>query len=113
MDIDTLVKIGNDGKLRTSKYDGTVLFFSDTHVHAYQIIQDMLSCTETECTREFSYKDIMSFYAARKMPFKGGNRIDTFILKVPNDEFYCSMDNVESVDRIINAMRQKMREQKM
>jgi len=114
IDKNALEKIGRDGKLRTSMYDITVLFFSETQVFMYQQVFDMIKGTKLENTQEYFYKDIVSFSTSTKSSEKDNDTkgVSTFLLIVPNDEFYCSMNNVSDSDGIIFAMKQKLREKK-
>jgi len=114
IDKKALEKIGRDGKLRTSMYDITALFFSDTQVFMYQQVFDMIKGTKLENTQEYFYKDIVSFSTSTKSSDKDQDMkgVSTFLLIVPNDEFYCSMSNVSDSDGIINAMKQKLRDKK-
>ena len=127
----TAEKIGKDGRLRTSQYDATSLFFSDTQVYVYQQIFDMLDGTKLEFTQEYFYKDIMSFSTLIKTSDQYCNPawhgsdvrgVTVFYLKVPNDEFYCSLDKFScsingvqtdvNANAIIGAVKQKLREMK-
>jgi len=118
VDGESLLKIGEDGKLRTSKYDATVLFFSDAQLYMYQHIFDMVEGIAEEITREFFYKDVVSCYTSSKKSEKNPDKkgVNTFHLKVSGDEFRCSIDGVAqdgiSVESVINAMKQKLREKK-
>ena len=114
VDKEAAEKTGKDGKLRTSKYDATVLFFSDSQVFMYQQIFDMIDGTKLEYTLEYFYKDIVSFSTSTKTSEKNKNAkgISTFTLIVPNDEFYCSMGNISDADAVIGAVKQKLREKR-
>ena len=113
-DKESAEKIGEDGKLRTSKYDATVLFFSNAQVYVYQQVFDMIEGIKLESTLEYFYKDIVSFYTSTKTSDKNKEvkGVSTFTLVVPNDEFCCSMSNVSNADVIISAVKQKLREKK-
>jgi len=114
-DKETAKKIGNDGKLRTSKYDATILFFSNAQIFMYQQVFDMIEGIKLEYTLEYFYKDIVSFYTSTETSDKNKKEVkgvSTFYLTVPNDKFYCSMSNVSDAEMIIGAMKQMLREKK-
>jgi len=114
-DMETAKKIGKDGKLRTSKYDATILFFSNAQIFMYQQVFDMIEGIKLEYTREYFYKDIVSFYTSTETSDKNKKEVkgvSTFYLTVPNDKFYCSMSNVSDAEMIIGAMKQMLREKK-
>ena len=115
IDKTAIEKIGADGKLRTSKYDATALFFSDKQVYIYQQIFDMLDGTKLEYTLEYFYRDVVSFSTSTKTPDRNNKNVkgvNTFQLIVPNDIFYCSIARISDADEIISAVKQKLREKK-
>jgi len=113
-DKESAEKIGQDGKLRTSKYDATVLFFSNTQIYIYQQVFDMIEGIKLEDTLEYFYKDIVSFSTTTKTSDKNKEvkGVSTFNLIVPGDEFYCSVSSVPDADVIISAVKQMLREKK-
>lgn len=121
----TLKKIGSDGRSRSSKYDATWLFFSDTHVYMYAYTFDMTSGSKSEKTEEYFYKDITNFstsnesvevtYLSGCMKQNTNKKIveySRFALVVPGDKFYCSTSGVPNAEQSVSAMKQKLREKK-
>lgn len=119
------IKVGSDDRLRSSKYDATWLFFSDSQVYMYSYTMDMTSDGKKETTEEYFYKDITNFSTssetteANKVSGCGGNNVtkitreySRFSLVVPGDKFYCSTSGVADADRSVSAMKQKLREKK-
>ena len=107
-------RIGKDGRLRTSKYSATWLFFSGTQVYAYQYILDMASNDKKERTEEYFYKDVTNFSTTTETVGEGNQKreINEFAIIVPGDRFKCSISGVPDADRSISAMKQKLREKK-
>jgi len=118
------MKIGKDGRLRSSKYDATWLFFSNTQVYMYCYTFDMASDSKKETTEEYFYKDITNFTTSAETvsaPQSSGcmgasksesREYNRFTLTVPGDKFYCSVSGVADAENIISAMKQKLREKK-
>jgi hypothetical protein len=122
---DAYMRIGKDGRLRSSKYDATWLFFSNTQVYMYSYIMDMASDSKKEKTEEYFYKDITNFStssesvsAAQTTGCLGGKskpqarEYNRFSLVVPGDKFYCSISGVPDAENAVSAMKQKLREKK-
>ena len=120
-----LSSVGKDDRIRSSKYDATWLFFSDTQVYMYSYTLDMTSDSKKEATEEYFYKDITNFSTSSEtvevMKISGckgdkatkTNREYTrFSLVVPGDKFTCSTSGVADADRSVSAMKQKLREKK-
>lgn len=122
-----LVKRGNDDLWRSSAYEITWLFFSDTQIYVYQYTFHMESDAKEESTREYFYKDITNFnteYNTEERPVAktncmGGVTIErktvdfsSFSLKVPNAHLLCSMVQNDYTDRAIQGMKAKLREKK-
>jgi len=120
-----IVGVGKDGRLRSSKYDATWLFFSDTQVYMYSYTVDMTSDAKKETTEEYFYKDITNFSTssetteATEISGCSGSNVkkiqreyNKFTLVVPGDKFTCSTTGVNDVDRSVSAMKQKLREKK-
>ena len=117
-------KIGKDGRLRSSKYEVTWLFFSGTQVYMYRLQLDMISESKKEVTEEYFYKDITNFSTSSETvesevaagcfgkPGKKSAEYSRFSLVVPGDKFYCSLSGVANADTAINAMKHKLREKK-
>jgi len=120
------VKVGADGRLRSSQYDAAWLFFSDTHVYAFRVSLDMGSESSKEKTEEYFYKDITSFSTVEETvdvtPAAGclggagkkqTRKYTRFALAVPGDgKFYCSTTGAPDAERSVSAMKQKLREKK-
>jgi len=118
------MRIGKDGRLRSSKYDATWLFFSNTQMYMYSYSMDMTSDSKTEKTEEYFYKDITNFSTTTKSVSApqtsgcGGNSkpqtrdTNEFTLVVPGDSFRCSISGISDADKVISAMKQKLREKK-
>jgi hypothetical protein len=124
-DDESYVRIGSDDRLRSSRYDGTWLFFSDTHVYMYSYTLDMASDYKRETTEEYFYKDVTNLStSSESKPFakltcsgqevKKTREFSRFSLVVPGDKFFCSMAGVTAAEaeKSVNAMKQKLREKK-
>jgi len=111
---DANYRIGKDGRLRSSKYSATWLFFSSTQVYMYQYIFDLTEDSKKEKTEEYFYKDITNFSTNTETIDVYGKKkeYNEFALVVPGDKFYCSMSGVPDADQAISAMKQKLREKK-
>lgn len=111
-------RLGKDGRLRSSKYDTTWIFFSDTQVYMYKHVLDMASSDKKERTEEYFYRDITNFSTLSETVKVGVGKsarsveTHTFAVIVPGDRFECSISNVPDADRSIGAMKQKLREKK-
>ena len=126
----TYSRFGSDGRLRTSKYDATWLFFIDAQIYMYKYTMDMASDSMKETIREYFYKDITNFsteFQSVSPPQQSGlqaqvsgclfgppkiRESNVFLLVVPNDMFACSISGVADAERSIFAMKQLMREKK-
>ena len=121
---DTYVRVGKDGRLRSTKYDATWLFFSSTQVYMYSYTLDMISDSKKESTEEYFYKDIVNFSTSTEtieaielkgcsgQPHKTTTEYNQFALVVPGDKFYCSISGVPNADESVSGMKQKLREKK-
>ena len=122
-----LVKKGNDDLWRSSAYEITWIFFSDTQIYVYQYKFYMESDAKEESTREYFYKDITNFNseyntkerAIPKTNCMGAVSIErktvdftAFSLTVPNARLSCSMVQNDYTDRAIQGMKAKLREKK-
>lgn len=125
-------RYGKDGKWRTSQYSVTWMFFGDDELYIFYVFMDILHHEISYSTQEYFYKDITSFYTInnsydyeKKIPKKGCaglfGGVDTemktvktnkFLLKVPGDNFSCSISGVADMDSIILGFKQKIREKK-
>lgn len=117
---------GKDNICRYSSYQITWLFFSSTQVYLYQYTFNMDSDDKKEITNEYFYKDITSFNTSTdtvetrvldKTDKKKGyvvKNVDStrFCITVPGDKFYCSMQQNDANERIVQAMKAKLREKK-
>ena len=107
---------GSDRMWRSSRYEGSWLFFSDSHVYMYYYRVDMISNTKSEQMHEYFYKDITSFSMASESREQEGKIYEAsrFSLIVPGDKFNCSASGTDStvLDRSLSAMKQKLREKK-
>ena len=120
---DCYQKKGNDNMWRSSRYEVTWLFFSDTQVYLYQKSMSLDKDNIKERTEEYFYKDITNFSTvseSKKVSIKNseGNTeqidIDTtqFKLVVPGDSFLCAMEQNDYTERAIQGMKAKLREKK-
>lgn len=125
----TIAKWGkNDKEWRSSAYQVSWIFFSSSQLYAYQYTLNMDEDGKKESTEEYFYKDITNFSTTSdtveksvldKISCKGEQ---TYVLKnvdankfsivVPNDRFYCSMDQNEYTERAIQGMKAMLREKK-
>lgn len=117
-DRDSYVKKGEDGLWRSSKYEVTWLFFSDTQVYLYKKTMSFDEKKEKERTEEYFYKDITNFSTvseSKEIKRKGEKfQVDTteFKLVVPGDSFLCAMEQNDYTESAIQGMKAKLREKK-
>lgn len=122
-DKDSYAKKGADEIWRSSKYQVSWLFFSDTQVYLYQKTISFDEKKDKERTEEYFYKDITNFSTISeskesKVVGKNGKdelqQVDTteFRLVVPGDYFNCSMHQNEYTESAIQGMKAKLREKK-
>jgi len=117
-------KVGNDGILRSSAYQVTWLFFSDTQLYVYQYTNWFDRDDRNERTEEYFYKDVTNFAAVsdtEEVP-QWDPKLDKdvlvtantnrFAITVPGDRFYCSMEQNDYTERAIQGMKAKLREKK-
>ncbi len=125
----TLSIYGKDRKLRSSAWQCTWIFFSDTEIYVYQYTLNMDEDGKRELTDEYFYKDITNFSAttdsveveiADKTDCTGKTtyirktiETDKFALVVPGEKFYCSMQKTDYTERAIQGMKAKLREKKL
>lgn len=123
-------RYGLDGKFRTSQYSVTWLFFGSEELYIFSVFLDLLHDSVRYSTQEYFYKEITSFYTSSNnfiyestktkkgcisfKSFTEQNKVvlNKFYLKVPGDDFYCSVSGVADADRIIQGLKQKIREKK-
>lgn len=123
----TFVGLGKDLKWRSSAYQITWLFFSDTQVYVYQYTFHMDENTVKERAEEFFYKDITNFTSSTdteevEAPQKnctGGltwvrksANYTRFSIVVPGDRLNCSAKENEYLETSIRGMKAKLREKK-
>lgn len=124
----TYAKWGKDRKWRSSAYQISWIFFSDTQVYVYQYTFNMDEDGKKESTEEYFYKDITNFSTScdtvekevlEKVSCKGEatytrKNVDSnrFAMVVPGDKFYCSMEQSDYTERAIQGMKAKLREKK-
>ena len=123
-DKDALAKTGQDGLWRSSKYQVSWLFFSDTQVYVYQYTFFLDEDGRKERTEEYFYKDITNFSTVsdtEEVPQYDPKQDKTnlvnvnsnrFAITVPGDRFYCSMEQNDYTERSIQGMKAKLREKK-
>lgn len=120
--------MGKDRLWRSSAYQVTWLFFSDSQVYVYQYTFHMDEDGKKESTEEYFYKDITNFSTSSESVEKevvdkvsctgkttySRRSVDTdrFALVVPGDKFLCSMEKTEYTERAIQGMKAKLREKK-
>lgn len=121
-------RLGKDHIWRSSAYQISWIFFSDTQVYVYQYTFNMDEDGKKESTEEYFYRDITNFSTASdsvekevvdKVSCSGKTTyirksVDTnrFALVVPGDKFYCSMEQTDYTERAIQGMKAKLREKK-
>lgn len=120
--------MGKDRVWRSSAYQISWIFFSDTQVYVYQYTFNMDEDGKKEATEEYFYKDITNFSTVSdsvekevvdKVSCTGKTTyvrksVDSnrFALVVPGDKFYCSMEQSDYTERAIQGMKAKLREKK-
>ena len=118
-DKDSYHKKGEDGIWRSSKYEVTWLFFSDSQVYLYKKIMSFDELKDKEITEEYFYKDITNFSTrseSEEITIDGVTvQVDStqFRLIVPGDSFSCKMDQNEYTERAVQGMKAKLREKKL
>lgn len=118
-DNDSYYKKGEDGVWRSSKYEVTWLFFSDSQVFLYKKTMSFDEKKDKEATEEYFYKDITNFSTVSEtktitlgdIPLE----IDTtqFKLVVPGESFKCAMIQNDYTEGAIQGMKAKLREKKL
>lgn len=124
----TMSRLGKDNIWRSSGYQVTWLFFSDTQVYIYQYTFNMDEDGQKERTEEYFYRDVTNFSAvteteedvvADKVSCSGKTTYvrknityDSMSVIVPGDKFSCSMTRSPYTERAIQGMKAKLREKK-
>lgn len=113
-----------DGKWRSSKYQVSWLFFNSSQVFLYQYTLNTDEDGKSERTEEYFYKDITSFSTSSDTVetsvfdiATGQNIIENvesnrFAITVPGDKFYCSMEQSDNTERVIQGMKSLLRDKK-
>ena len=121
-----LAKQGEDKKWRSSKYQISWLFCSDTQVYIYQYAFFLDEDGREERTQEYFYKDITNFSTTsgiqetpkydpkEKKEVLVNVNINRFDITVPGDHFYCSLEENDNAytESAIQGMKAKLREKK-
>lgn len=117
-DDDARMKLGDDYKYRTNKWQETWLFFSQNSVFAYQCTLETDGNSMLEKNYEYSYKDITAISVTNKKDEKidanGQNFTESskFTIIVPGDALSCSFSNNKEQINSIKAMRAYIRDKK-
>ncbi len=122
-------RCGKDRIWRSSAYQVSWIFFSNTQVYVYQYTFNMDEDGRRESTEEYFYRDITNFSTSSdavekevvdKVSCTGKTtyirkNVETnrFALIVPGDKFYCSMKQSDYSEKAIQGMKAKLREKKM
>lgn len=118
------VKKGKDDLYRSSRYQITWLFFSDTQVYFYQYTFNTDENTKSETADEYFYKDVTNFSHATttdefyRYDKNGKKHIENventkFQITVPGDKMWAAMSQSEKNENVVKAMKNKLREKKM
>ena len=123
-------KCGKDGKYRSSVYQVSWLFFSDSQIYVYQYTFNMDEDGKKERTEEYFYKDVTNFSTSSESeektiyvlgkgcinkavePVRKNVDTDFFKMVVPGEQFKCAMVNNSEAEDKIKAMKNKLREKK-
>lgn len=123
-DKNTLSKRGEDNKWRSSKYQVSWLFFSTSQVFLYQYTFNLDEDGKKETTEEYFYKDITNFSTSTDTTEvsvynkkEDKNEIVNmnsyrFAITVPNDKFYCSLEQSDYTEQSIRGMQSLLRDKK-
>lgn len=117
-------KCGKDDVWRSSQYQVSWIFCSDTHVYIYQYTFNTDEDGKKVATEEYFYKDITNFSTSSdtvETPF-WDNKQKKFVLKnvetsrfritVPGDSMYCGMKQSDEAEAAIKGLKAKLREKK-
>ena len=125
----TYARYGKDKKWRSSHYQISWIFASNTHIYLWQYTFSMINDTKKERTEEYFYKDITNFSTSsetveKETPETVGclnNKIEwkrknvdynKFAVIVPGDKFLCSTEDSEYVEASVQGLKAKLREKK-
>ena len=125
----TYTRYGKDKKWRSSHYQISWVFASDTHIYVWQYTFSMIDDTKKERTEEYFYKDITNFSTLvetveketaeevgclkTNIEWKRKNvDYNQFAVIVPGDKFYCSIEDDEYVEAAVQGLKAKLREKK-
>ena len=123
----TIARQGVDKKWRSSHYQISWVFASDTHIYIWQYTFSMIDDTKKERTEEYFYKDITNFSTANETVEKDICDINCrgkqkwthknvdyneFAVIVPGDKFRCSVEDNEYVESSVQGLKAKLREKK-
>ncbi len=123
-DKNSYAKVGKDGLWRSSKYQVSWIFCSDTHVYLYQYTFNTDEDGKKVATEEYFYKDITNFstssdtvetpYWDKKQKEIVLKNVDStrFRITVPGDSLYCAMDQTDENEKAIKGLKAKLREKK-
>lgn len=117
-------KSEKDGLWCSSKYQVSWLFFSANQLYLYQNTFNMDRHDKKELTLEYFYKDVTNFTSSsdtvqsrvydHKEHKIAIETIDSnrFMVVVPGDKFYCSLQQNDYTERAIQGMKAMLREKK-
>ncbi len=124
-------KYGKDGQWRSSMYQVSWLFFSETQVYLYQYTFNFDENGKKESSEEYFYKDVVNFASSEetvekvtwveakgcgnKLPTRETRNVDTVRLSivVPGDKMYCSATVTDDTfETSIKGMKNLLREKK-
>lgn len=125
----TYTRYGKDKKWRSSHYQISWVFASDTHLYLWQYTFSMIDDTKKERTEEYFYKDITNFSTitetveketaeevgclGKDVEWKRKNvDYNQFAVIVPGDKFLCSTEDSEYIESSVQALKAKLREKK-
>ena len=127
---DNLVRQTESGKYVSSTWMSTWLFFSKTQMYVYDYAYCMCADAKEEHTEEYFYKDVTSISTASEsvkpkwfankvgclFSKKGvaSKELDTtkFQIIVPGDKYRVAMESSEEMERMVQAMKQQLRDRK-
>jgi hypothetical protein len=113
----------------TSRYEVTWIFFGSHQLYLYSLSFNMDEDKKNENTQEFFYKDVTALKtetktyssdgdASERMKATGDEKVEleklVFVITVPGEKLVVAMDEDEVPDRerIVQAMKHKLREKK-
>lgn len=123
-DKNSYAKVGKDNLWRSSKYQVSWIFCSDTHVYLYQHTFNTDEDGKKVATEDYCYKDVTSFSTSSdtvETPFWDKKKkevvlknVDSsrFRITVPGDSIYCAMEATDENEQAIKGLKAKLREKK-